>query len=75
LFTCMASRAVHIEVAHSLTASSFLQAFVRFVQRRGAVREMYSDCGSNFPSAERELREGVNGGINRPFTNLCDRRA
>jgi len=56
LFTCMASRAVHVEVAHSITASSFLQAFVRFVQRRGTVRKIYSDCGLNFLSAERELR-------------------
>ena len=59
LFTCMACRAVHLEVAYSLTANSFLQAFFRFVHRRGPVREMYNDRGTNFLPTEREIREGV----------------
>ena len=59
LFTCMASRAIHIEIANSLNASSFLQAFFRFIHRRGRVKEMYSDRGSNFVLAERELREEI----------------
>lgn len=35
LFTCMASRAVHLEVANSLTADSFINGYRRFVGRRG----------------------------------------
>jgi len=42
LFTCMASRAVNIEVVYSLNASSFLQAFFRFIHRRGTVRDVFS---------------------------------
>ena len=37
LFTCMASRAIHLETASSLTTDSFLNAYRRFVCLRGPV--------------------------------------
>jgi len=55
----MATRAVHLDIAGSLDASSFLQAFFRFIHRRGPVKEMYSDRGTNFVLAEREQRNGI----------------
>lgn len=55
LFTCLASRAVHIEVAHSMETDSFLQALRRFTCRRGPIRELRSDQGTNFVGAA--LRE------------------
>ena len=55
LFTCMASRAIHLEIAHSLDTSSFLNAFRRFVGRRGPVRQLRSDRGTNFVSGENKL--------------------
>ena len=55
LFTCMASRAVHIEIAHSMNADSFIQALRRFISRRGTIRELRSDRGTNFIGAESEL--------------------
>ena len=57
VFTCLASRAVHIEVAQSLEAASFVNALRRFVSRRGPVSVMRSDNGTNFVGAERELKE------------------
>lgn len=55
LFTCNASRAVHLEVAFSLETSGFLQAFSRMVARRGRPVEVVSDNGTNFVGANREL--------------------
>ena len=59
LFTCLATRAVHLEMAFGLDADSFLNAFYRMVNRRGLPREMLSDNGTNFVAAETELRELV----------------
>ena len=59
VFTCMAVRAVHIEVASSLDAGSFINALQRFMCRRGQVVEIRSDNGTNFVGGERELREAV----------------
>ena len=56
LFTCLASRAVHIEVAQSLDTSSFINAYRRFMARRGPVKELLSDNGSNFVGANTELK-------------------
>lgn len=59
LFTCMTVRAIHIEIAHSLTADSFIMCYRNFVARRGNPHEMYSDNGTNFKGAERELAEAI----------------
>lgn len=59
LFTCLVSRAVHIEVASTLESSSFIQALRRFIARRGPVREMRSDNGSNFVGAHNELLQAI----------------
>ncbi|KFD58060.1 hypothetical protein M513_00823 [Trichuris suis] len=56
IFMCLASRAVHIEVSFSLGTDSFLMAFRRFVSRRETPAIVYSDNGTNFVAAERELR-------------------
>ena len=61
LFTCLAIRAVHIEVASSLDTDSFINALRRFIARRGQVRTLRSDNGTNFVGAERELREMIQG--------------
>jgi hypothetical protein len=57
VFTCLAMRAVHIEVAHSLDAESFLCAFSRFIARRGVPKEVFSDNGTNFIGASGILKE------------------
>ena len=59
LFTCLTTRAVHLEVAHSLTADSFVAAFQRFSGRRGTPEKVYSDNGTNLVKGDRELRKSI----------------
>ena len=59
LFTCLATRAIHLEMAWGLDTESFLNAFTRFTSRRGVPKEMISDNGTNFVGAVNELRELV----------------
>jgi hypothetical protein len=57
IFVCFATRAVHLEVATSLSTDAFLAALRRFVSRRNKPSCIHSDCGTNFIGAARELKE------------------
>jgi hypothetical protein len=56
IFSCLVSRAIHIEIAYSLDSDSFINALQRFIARRGVPSVIRSDNGSNFVSANKELR-------------------
>ena len=56
LFTSMATRAVHLEMAYGLDTDSFFNAFYRMASRRGLPVEVFSDNGTNFKSADKELK-------------------
>ncbi|XP_026739836.1 uncharacterized protein LOC113502195 [Trichoplusia ni] len=55
LFTCLTTRAVHLELAPSLSASSMIMALRRMAARRGTPRTLFSDNGTNFVGANKEL--------------------
>ena len=55
----MLSRAVHIDVSDTLTTDSFINAYRRFVGRRGPVRQVRSDQGTNYVGAMNELRQAL----------------
>jgi hypothetical protein len=59
IFTCLAIRAVHIEVSHTLDTDSFINALERFIARRGEPKEIRSDNGTNFVGARTELRKAI----------------
>lgn len=57
IFKCLTTRAVYIDILHSLETDSFLMALRRFTARRGKPQELLSDQGTNFRGGERELKE------------------
>ena len=59
LFTCLTTRAVHLELANSLSASSAIMAIQRLSARRGAPSVIYTDNGTNFRGASTELKSEI----------------
>lgn len=59
LFTCLASRAIHLEMCATLETDSFIQALRRFIARRGPISQLRCDNGTNFRGAEKELRNAL----------------
>ncbi|XP_055614916.1 uncharacterized protein LOC129761228 [Toxorhynchites rutilus septentrionalis] len=59
VFTCLTIRAIHVEVVHSLSTRSCVEAIRRFVVRRGSPATIYSDNGTNFRGASRLLQEQI----------------
>ena len=75
LFTCLASRAVHLEIAFGLDVDSFLSAFYRMINRRGLPEDIISDNGTNFVAAEKELRKLTNEIVKDPkFVSTMTRK-
>lgn len=57
IFICMAVKAVHLEVVSDLSTDAFLNAFKRFISRRGRPANVYSNNGTNFVGPNRELEK------------------
>ncbi len=55
IFSCLSTRAVHLEVIESMSTSSFINALRRFLAVCGPVKHFRSDRGTNFIGACREL--------------------
>lgn len=55
LFICLCTRAIHLELVSDYSTETFLAAFERFASRRGLPSSMYSDNGTNFRGADKEL--------------------
>ena len=57
VFVSLAVKAVHLEAVSDLTSEAFIAALRRFIARRGYPSLIWSDNGTNFVGANRELRE------------------
>ena len=58
IFTCPASRTIHLEVVNSMDTDSFIMYLRRFIGRCGIVRMLRFENGSIFIGAEKELSKG-----------------
>ena len=71
LYTCCATRAVHLDLVPDMSAETFLRSFKRFTARRGTPVRMVSDNGKTFKSAAaiitRTLKDPK---LRRAFENL-----
>ncbi len=59
LFTCMHTRAVHLELVDSLSTDSVIMAMIRMASVRGWPKTFYSDNGTNFRGASVELNKSL----------------
>ncbi len=59
VFTCMTSRPIHLEMAHSLITDSCIPALRRFIARRGQVMHIRSDNRTNLVGEKRELQNSL----------------
>lgn len=55
LFTCLTTRATHIEIAYTLNTDSCVMAVRRMMSRRGKIQKIISDNAKNFKGASKEL--------------------
>ena len=59
IFTCLITRAVHLESCPDLNTGTFLNAFRRFTSRQCQPELLYSDNGKTFIGASEELKKSV----------------
>lgn len=55
IFVCMVTRAVHIDAVTDLSSAAFIACYERFILRRGHCNTLYSDNGTTFVGADKEL--------------------
>ena len=57
LFICLATKAIHLELVTELSTEAYIASLRRFIAKRGLCDNIYSDNGTNFVGAEKELKE------------------
>ena len=66
VFVSLSVKAVHLEPVTELTTSAFIATLRRFIARRGIPSIMWSDNGTNFVGAAKEIKKMVSD------PELCD---
>lgn len=59
VFVCLVTRAVHLEPVMAISAEAFIWAYKRFTARRGVCEKLYSDKGTNFVRADKDMKKAV----------------
>jgi transposase InsO family protein len=58
--SCLTTRAVHIEILHTMTGNSAILALNNLIHLRGKPEIIYSDMGTNFVGGYKEIIESYN---------------
>lgn len=74
LFTCLSTRAVHLEMTSSLNTDSCIMTIRRFVARRGNPVTIHSDNGTNLVGANSELRKALEELNQQQLADECTSR-
>lgn len=74
LFISLSVKALHTELATTLSTDAFLAAFRRFVSRRGKPQVMYSHNGTNFVGANKDLQQLLRSKKLNEQTRSCAQR-
>jgi hypothetical protein len=72
VFSCFTTRAIHLEVLHSLETDTFINGLMRFISRRGCPEKIWSDNGTNLVGARTELAKNLRE-LNRKKV-MCEAR-
>ena len=57
LYTCLAIRAIHLEVVHGMTSKQFLLCLRRFIATRGKPKQIISDNASQLRVVKSTVEE------------------
>lgn len=55
LFICLTTKAIHLELVPDLSTAEFVMTFENFIARRGIPSVLYTDNGTNFIGAAKEI--------------------
>ena len=61
LFTCLACRAVHVELTSNYSADGLFLALRRFASLHGCPSKLYSDSGTQLTAPDKKLRMEMKG--------------
>lgn len=67
VFTCLTTRAIHLEMAYSLSGESCKKCIENFIGRRGTPEVVWSDNGTNFVWAANNVRGPLGTAIRWKF--------
>ncbi|KAK3744503.1 hypothetical protein QZH41_006346 [Actinostola sp. cb2023] len=74
IFTCLNTRAVHLELAVDCSTMEFIQVLRRFFSIRGYPAVILSDNGTQMVGAARELREMTQGLDAKTLKEFCEEK-
>ena len=74
VFTCLTTRALHIEKLNNMDTDSFLNGLMRFGSRRGWPEKIWSDNGTNFVGGQSELSRALKDIEWKKIHNFCLRK-